>query len=258
VNANGRYVVFETTANNLTSGDANSDMDVYLRDRKLGITERISIASDGSEGNDLTDLGYSNLDISADGRYVVFNSEGLKGNDGVIHNGIFLRDRKEKKTFWIANGFDPVMSADARFIVFRTDEKLRSADKNTFVDLYLYDRKNKKFELISVGRNGKSEGSTTYQYNISAINADGSVVAFATNNPALVSGDTNNALDVFVRNRNTGKTIRLTVNAAGQQANGDSLNPSISGDGRFVTFFSRATNLAASVTQANTIYLCRR
>src|SRR5437867_3421967 len=75
------------------------------------------------------------------------------------------------------------------------------------------------------------------------INSDGRFIVFASQASNLVSGDTNNMTDIFLRDRLLRKTIRLSVAASGEQANGDSQTPVISGDGRFVAFTSTATNL---------------
>ena len=77
------------------------------------------------------------------------------------------------------------------------------------------------------------------------ISADGRFVAFSPTPPNLVAGDTNGFADVFVRDLKTGKTKRVSVDSSGAQAGGDSRNPSISADGRFVAFESDATNLVA-------------
>lgn len=75
-----------------------------------------------------------------------------------------------------------------------------------------------------------------------SISADGRYVAFESYDP-LISGDTNGDSDVYVRDRKMGKTDRVSVNSTGGQTNNDSGNPSISSDGQYVAFYSKATNL---------------
>jgi Tol biopolymer transport system component len=254
----GRYVAFSSDARNLVAGDTDAYTDVYVRDRKLNTIERVSIATDGSSGTFSDEYGDSPTDISGDGRYVLFDSTGLKGDDGVVHDGVFLRDRVAARTYWIASGFYPVMTPDARFIAFVSNAALLPADHNQGSDLYLYDRGSAKFELLSAGPNGISNGGDMfYNYGIPDISADGSQVDFTSTNPNLVANDTNNTRDIFVRNRTLGVTERLTVNAQGQQANDTSYNPSISGDGRFIVFHTAATNLLPN-DQGNLIVLCQR
>ena len=81
-----------------------------------------------------------------------------------------------------------------------------------------------------------------------AISADGRFVAFDSEATNLVPGDTNDASDVFVRDRQTGTTRRVSVSSGGAQGNGASFDPAISADGRFVAFNSDATNLVPGDT----------
>jgi Tol biopolymer transport system component len=105
-------------------------------------------------------------------------------------------------------------------------------------------------ERVSVDSNGRqasqgneerySPGSPT------SISADGRFVAFTSLSSDLVAGDTNGSIDVFVHDRTAGGTVRVSIDSSGQESNGDSYYPSISGDGRFVAFESEATNLVAN------------
>ena len=81
-----------------------------------------------------------------------------------------------------------------------------------------------------------------------AISADGRFVAFYSDASNLVAADTNGARDVFVHDRQTGETARVSVDSSGAEANGDSFAPAISADGRFVAFSSAASNLVAGDT----------
>ena len=81
-----------------------------------------------------------------------------------------------------------------------------------------------------------------------SISADGRFVAFSSGASNLVPGDTNNTGDIFVRDRLTNTTTLVSVDSAGNQANSDSDNPSISADGRFVAFYSDASNIVPGDT----------
>jgi Tol biopolymer transport system component len=82
----------------------------------------------------------------------------------------------------------------------------------------------------------------------SSISSDGRIVAFSSDDPHLVNGDTNAGVDIFVRDTSSGKTIRVSVSSSGTQANGSGREPRVSGDGRFVVFSSDATNLVPDDT----------
>jgi Tol biopolymer transport system component len=107
------------------------------------------------------------------------------------------------------------------------------------------DRQTGKTELVSVSTSGaQANGYSSYP----TISADGRFVAFVSFASNLVPGDTNGKNDVFVRDRQSGKTERVNVSASGAQANNSSTYPAISADGRFVAFESRATNLVPGDT----------
>ncbi len=101
-------------------------------------------------------------------------------------------------------------------------------------------------ERISVSSAGvQGDASSIHS---SSITPDGRFVAFQSDATNLVAGDTNGFRDIFVRDRLTNTTTRVSVSSAGAQANDYSFNPSISADGRFVAFMSYASNLVAGDT----------
>ena len=113
-------------------------------------------------------------------------------------------------------------------------------DGNGFSDVFVHDRQRAKTTRVSVssaGREAKDQSSSP------SISGSGRFVAFQSSAPNLVKGDTNDERDVFVHDRATGKTIRASVSTAGREGKRFSDNPSISNDGRFVAFQTRAWNL---------------
>ncbi|HEV3364660.1 MAG TPA: hypothetical protein VG795_11100 [Acidimicrobiia bacterium] len=94
--------------------------------------------------------------------------------------------------------------------------------------------------LISLAVDGGEADGASFTPSISA---DGRYVAFASAASTLVAGDTNGAEDVFVYDRATGASERVSVSSTGGQGDGASFDPAISGDGRHVAFASAATNL---------------
>src|SRR6185369_568019 len=101
---------------------------------------------------------------------------------------------------------------------------------------------------VSVDSNGNQGNAGSF---LSALSADARFVAFDSSATTLVTGDTNGFSDIFVRDRATGQTTRVSVDSSGTQANDDSFNPAISANGRFVAFASRASNLVAGDTNAS-------
>ena len=116
-------------------------------------------------------------------------------------------------------------------------------DTNAAEDVFAHVRAGVKTERVSVA-SSQANGSSANP----AVNGDGRYVAFESAAGNLVPRDTNNASDIFVRDHLTGTVERISVSTAAVQANGPSLSPAISADGRYVVFSSSATNLAAGDT----------
>jgi Tol biopolymer transport system component len=104
-------------------------------------------------------------------------------------------------------------------------------------------------ELISLNPSGDPGDRDSFSPSISA---DGRFVAFASRAVDLVAGDDNNSEDVFVHDRLTGATVRVSVSSDGEPGNDDSYRPAISPDGRFVAFQSDAANLTPGDTNGAT------
>lgn len=144
----------------------------------------------------------------------------------------------------------PSISADGRYVVFTSQNALVPEDTNGYLDVYLRDRQSGTTTLVSVTHLG---GISNMPSSNPVISADGSAVAFVSPASNLVSGDTNNTFDVFVRDLAGGATTRISVgtgNVQGTGASGLHTRAAISDNGRFVTFYSSAANLVAGDTNA--------
>ena len=239
VSADGRYVAFASDAANLVPGDTNGWSDVFVRDRLMGTTERVSVSSAGAQGNHAS-LGPS---ISADGRFVAFESlaSNFAPTDAADFE-VFVRDRQAGTTRRVSGpGTGDVgdsgashISADGRFVAFQQTDAGFSR-----CDVLVHDGATDTIELQTVGSGFSFSPSLA---------ADGRCVVFHSNVTFLVPGDTNAAIDVFRRDRPMDALDRLSLDSAGAQGNGDSTLPAISADGRLVVFTSAATNLVAGDT----------
>ncbi|MFH8406563.1 TolB family protein [Streptomyces sp. NPDC018019] len=212
-------------------------------------TERVSVAADGTQGNG----GSSASAISADGRYVAFDSDatGLVPGDTNGQPDVFVKNLRTGAVERVSVAGDgtqadswsstPSISADGRYVAFASGAaNLVPGDTNAATDIFVHDRRTGRTESVTL--DGKPpQGKQGSQMPV--ISANGRYVAFASSREDLVPGDTNQAQDIFVRDRRTGAVTRVSVSATGEQATGPSANPVISYDGRTVGFISKAANL---------------
>ena len=263
VSKTGRFIAYESRSNNLVPNDTNGTRDCFVRDQASSTVERVSVSSGGAEGNG----GCEGPAISGDGRYVAFAYSGgsLVPNDANGTWDIFLRDRQLGTTERVsvgpggteANGpsEDPAISADGRLIVFESQaSNLVSDDTNGQRDVFVYNRDNGTTTRASKSSNGaQAAGGNSRD---PAISANGRFVVFDSGAANLAPKDTNGAQDIFIHDLVKGKTQRVSVSSSGKQANGSSANPTVSADGRFVAYQSKARNLVTGDTsKGNDIFL---
>jgi hypothetical protein len=274
ISANGRTVVFQSNASNLTAiNDTNNQTDVFARDLQTGTTALASVNSAGTNGG----TGRSSLPslrvVSDDGRFVVFQSEAgdLVANDtngsGVFNTDVFVRDLQTATTTLVTansagNGSGSLgslnngaqISGNGRFVAFesRANNLVTGINEanNGGEDIFVRDLVAGTTVLASINVAGTSTGNNP-AHNPS-ISADGRYVAFQSDANNLVPNDNNNGIggglidDVFVRDLQLGTTALVSVNSAGTDSGGSSsTNPQISASGRFVLFLSGAPNLTS-------------
>jgi Tol biopolymer transport system component len=260
MSGDGRYVAFYSYATNLVPGDTNGAEDVFVRDRVAGTTSRVSVSSTGKQANG----GSGAPSVSGDGRYVAFSSVASNLVPGDPHRDldVFVRDRVAGTTSRVsvsstgteANGESrrPSVSADGRYVAFDSwASNLVPGDTNGSVDMFVRDRVAGTTSRVSVSSSGtQANGESSGLYDAASVSANGRYVAFDSYATNLVPGDTNGSVEVFVRDRVAGTTSRVCVSSSGTQANGGNYQPSVSGDGRYITFYSDATNLVPGDTNA--------
>jgi Tol biopolymer transport system component len=289
ISGDGRFIAFESEANNLVPGDTNTlsgglfggrvrVFDIFVRDVQTGQTRRVSVASDGSQANNHSDSPR----ISNDGRFVAFAStaSNLVPGDTNGAEDIFVHDLKTSETHRISvasNGTQgnngsayPSISGDGRFVVFESAAtNLVAGDSNRLVDVFIHDRDadgNGIFDepggirttRVSIASDGTQANNTSRSASFlgggRAVSSDGRFVIFQSLASNLVPGDTNNAFDVFIHDRDADgngifdepggiRTTRVSIASDGTQANNQSTESSISANGRFIAFESEASNL---------------
>ena len=261
ISADGRYIAFSSNANNLIDNDNNYCSDIFVRDRLLNITERISISSTGEEGNRDS---YESF-ISSDGRFVTFTSyaSNLVSNDVNGFRDVFVRDRLLNVTQRLSvsntgedgNGdsYGPSISSDGCYVTFYSyASNLVENDTNGVNDVFVYNRTSKTIKLISISFNGEEANSDSYEPFISA---DGNFIVFTSYASNLVENDTNDASDVFVFHQKLNTVKRVSVSFDEGNGDNDSFEPSISSDGRYIAFSSLASNLVENDTNGKDIFV---
>ncbi|GAA1558498.1 S8 family serine peptidase [Kribbella lupini] len=242
--ADGNVVTFNSDASDLVAGDTNEQTDVFVRDLRTGVTERVSVAPDGTGGNG----GSREQSISADARYVAFVSDAsnLAGDDVEFQRDLFVRDRQAGTTRLIAvPGLDgeyssPLISADGTKVVFENRSAPSWANH-----IYVYDLRTGVAERATTADTGAEGNDWSFAASPSA---DGSKVAFYSDATNLVAGDTNGKPDIFVRDLAAKTTTLVSGGPLGVQGDGRSELPHLSGNGRYVSFQSTSTNLVGDDT----------
>jgi PKD repeat protein len=280
ISANGRFVAFVSAATNLVPGDTNDMSDVFVRDTCVGAaggctpsTIRVSVASDGTQGNSASDFSA----ISANGRFVAFVSAATNLVPGDTNglSDVFLRDtclgagggcvpstiraslasdgtQLSDNGLWPEGDGPPSISSDGRFVAFSTFGCLYTGPDG-YLQLFCFGTVHVRDTCSGAAGCLPSTVSVfediTDGWPSAAISGDGRFVSFTSAASGLVADDTNNVSDVFLHDTCLGAgagcvptTVRVSVASDGTQGNDPSFGGSLSSDGRYVAFVSVSTS----------------
>ena len=240
LSATGRFVAFQSQGV-FVAGDGNTDSDIFLRDRREGETERISVDSQEIE----VDSASGSASVSDDGRFVTFFSNGaFTIGDAGGDNDIFLRDTKAGTTSRMSvksNGNEVnvsttshEISGNGRVVMFGSTGAFTPGDGGTDGDVFVHDRTTDRTKMVSVKSNGNDVAGGA---NIGSISTDGRFVCFESYSQ-FTGADDDDALDVYVHDRQTGHTRLASVRSNGNDLGADAEYAKISGNGRDVVFSS--------------------
>lgn len=270
ISSDARYVVFSSGSRILDPRNTVGATQIFLRDRRSGTTTRLIPAQGAPSASASSD----NAQLSADGRYVFFDSsidDLVPGDDNdaadvfrldrvsgrIVRVSLSARGRQLPKASMLQQ-----ITPDGRYaLILCQSDGVTHPDDNGVADLFVIDMARATVDKISVSSGGAQSNSSVYRPVLGVANGisdDGRFVAFMSAASTLVRGDTNGAADSFVRDRVARTTTRVTVSLTGAQStNGDrgTRDPfsgdgtiyldgcSISGDGRYVMVASQADNL---------------
>lgn len=278
----GRYVAFTSRATNLVGGDTNLAADAFVWDRHSRHIERVSVDSEGSQTEPLSNLGCPSIphsfgtSLDRKGRFVSFSSwaENLVSDDTNLQGDVFVRDLRRKRTErvsvatggtqtytecetflrpreaptdvrggWCVRPLSSI-SANGRFVVFDTTASdVVEDDDNGMADVFVHDRKKDVTERVSVASGGGESKPSTCQTCLSngegasiagervvsaagrVVSSDGRYVTFISGASDLVPNDTNRrlevqrpkGLDIFVHDRRTTRTERISTDSMGRE-----------------------------------------
>jgi hypothetical protein len=267
ISTNGRHVAFASGSTNLVSGDNNNHWDVFVRDLDASRTVRISVATDGTQG----DADSYSPTLSADGRYVTFVSSSSTFAPNITQYGptqIYLHDRDVDgdgvyddaggtATSLVSIGIDMEradgdsvrarVSADGRYVMFESSAtNLDAVGSNGHQHLYLRDRQTQQTTLIDRAVTGGASAWGIH-YQVADMSDDGRFITYSSISQDIVPLDMNWISQVFLYDAAAEPASRTSVisrSSDGTLANGSSYYTTVSDDGRFVGFVTTATNLA--------------
>lgn len=255
ISADGRFVTFTTDACHVEGDTMTCWEDIMMRDRWTRTTVKVAVSSAEVPG----DAGSYGGALSANGRYVVFNSNATNLVPGDTNSApdLFVRDLVAGTTVRVSvsstgaqadagSGNAAKLSADGRYVVFSSiASNLVPGDSNGVEDVFRRDLRTGCTTRVSVAKGGGAANGPSWYPVVSADGTRVAFLSFATNLAGEVDGTMS---QVFLRDLVRGKTALVSVGHDGVAGNGLSGTGGISADGTRVVFVSHATNLAGSDT----------
>ncbi|MCB0216585.1 MAG: PD40 domain-containing protein [Chloroflexi bacterium] len=242
IDARGRRIAFSSAAANLVPGDGNGVADVFLLDRDGPGLRRISLRSDGRESS-----GPSGMPaLSADGRWLAFVAESALGTEPAPWGGLYLKALDTGSLTLLAvdtdegrgTHFAPVIDGVGDRVAFLSTVDLDASGVagGGLPAVFVWQRGRSGFRRI--GPADADAGASDL-----ALAADGGWLSFASEASNLIAGEVSLRRQVYVADLDDGGLTRVSVHSDGSPGNGNSLEPTLTADGRLVAFTSYATNL---------------
>jgi Tol biopolymer transport system component len=272
ISEDGSVVAFYSLATNLVPRATNvvpgaaPHGDVYAWSADGGL-QQVSVSSTQVPA----DGDSSEPDVSADGRRIVFSSTADNLSPGTHPPGqrdVYVRDLSTAQTVLVSadpagdvgdgSSSAPAISPDGQYVSFSTTAtNLVPGQTTSGSNVVVRDLVAGTTSLASVTGPGTPQagGPQPATPPISDVSSGGRYVAFASGATNLVKGDTNRRGDVFVRDMTAKRTVRASLATTDQQADGESFGPSITADGRYVTFLSRAPNLTPQQPAGENVFV---
>lgn len=255
ISENGRYVAFRSSSLNLPGGNGTHDQ-IYVRDLEDGTTRLVSKNS----GGEAADRSADNPSISANGRFVAFDTSAFNVPGVDSSTKVLVHDRETGKTSLVSrssggepaggSSYQPSVSSDGNRISFTSNAQNLPQGNGSFTQVYVRDRAEGTTQLVSKTSGGEPANDFA---GFSAMSPSGGHVVFGSRADNLPAGN-GELSQLYVHVLSSGNTTLVSRTSGGEAGSGDSYDASVSGTGRYISFASTATNLPGSGSNAQ-IYL---
>ncbi len=255
----GTKFLFQSDASNLVAGDTNGATDIFLKDLTTGAITRVSTFADGSQSgaNGSHSGGGSDPVFSADGTKILFTSNaGLVAGDTNGVQDVYVKDLSTGALTLASvtstgvqgdnDSFHGAFSPDGTLVAFESSATSFPGNNNTVVDVFVKNLTTGALTRISASANPATSNSNLNIFE--AFSPDGTKILFQSSSNTLVSGDTNNARDLFLYDLQTGTSTLVSSTSSGGFLNALSSGGRFSSDGSKVIFSTYATNAVSGDT----------
>jgi len=220
ISADGRFVIFESNANDVVTNDTNNAWDIFVRDTKTNTTKLVSMNSAATDSGNAESVFES---FGTTGRFIKFRSraDNLVANDTNGKADCFVRNLQTNRTI-LLQSCDTFASTDNRYMAFSIEKSLTKNDTNNKKDVYRHDLEKNTLELVSI--NSKGKASINSQAEARAMSDNGRYVMFDSNATDMVKNYNKNSQyvskNVYVRDLVSKTTRLVSMNAAGKAIGG--------------------------------------
>lgn len=258
ITPDGRFIAFTSLASNLVASDSNASKDAFVYDRVNNSLVRVSVRSDGNEGSQ--DTG-DQVSISDDGQLLTFIGGGDLATPAAANNEhVYLHNRSTGQTTLVSqasgtegNGASrrPYIEGSGNHIIFISEaSNLVAGDSNGIGDIFSCEVSSGTMSRVSLTVGGSEITDLASNFR-PIIAANGRISAMIHPSSQMLPSDSNGRRDIIIHDNSNGQNTAVSQHSNGSLGNHNSAGSAISEDGRFISFWSDASNLVDNDTNAS-------